>query len=223
MPKGTPNSNMGWIYVITCDLYDKENLKKIGFTDKAGCLEEEVRSSLLQRYATTLISPVILHLVKVSNPRRAEKRIFELLENFRVDKEIFKVTEVTSALQVIRQEFPPGHEGITKDVLEKLLCKIRKREKKLARDLPYQQSFSNWIRENKGPCNAQNQQNLNYFLNNMVNPCTVGTHFDWTKKPENQNALNMRMAHVRSSFEPNNWDCSDPNLQSFLKRLLVSV
>ena len=206
-------------------MYDKENIKKIGFTDKAGFLEEEVRNSLLQRYATTLISPVILQLVKVSNPRRAEKRIFALLENFRVDKEIFKVgtVEVNSAIQILRQEFPPGQEGIAKEDLEKLLCKIRKKEKKLARDLPYQQSFSNWIRENKGTCSVQNQQNLSYFVNNMVNPCTTGTHFDWTKKPENQNALNMRMAHVRSSFEPYNWDCSDSNLQSFFKRLLASV
>ena len=216
---------MGWIYVITCGMYDKENLKKIGFTDKVGFLEDEVRSSLLQRYATTLISPVILNLVKVSNPRKAERRTFDLLDIFRVDKEIFKVDthEVDAVLQLVQEEFPPGYEGITKDVLEKLLCRIRKKEKKLARDLSYQQTFSNWIHENKKTCSMQNQQILTFFLNNMMNPCTVGSHFDWTKKPENQNALNMRMACVRTSFEPNNWDCSDPNIHSFLKRLLVSV
>ncbi len=204
-------------------MYDNDNFKKIGFTDKAGLLEEEVRTSLLQRYATTLIYPRILQLVKVSNPRKAEKKIFEILEKFRIDKEIFKVDmgEVQSALLVIQKEFPPGYEGITKDDLEKMLCKIRKKEKKLARDLPYQQTFSNWIYENKSTCNFQNQQNLTYFINNMVNPCVTGSHFDWTKKPENQNALNSRMAHVRNSFQPNNWDCSDPNLQKFLKRLLT--
>jgi len=206
-------------------MYDNNNFKKIGFTEKVGLLEEEVRISLLQRYATTLIFPRILQLVKVSNPRKAEKKTFEILEKFRIDKEIFKVdiVDVQSALQVIQKEFPPGQTGITKDDLEKLLCKIRKKEKKLARDLPYQQTFSNWIRENKGTCNFQNQQNLTYFINNMVNPCVTGSHFDWTKKSENQNALNSRMAHVRNSFEPNNWDCSDPNIQGFLKKLLTSV
>ena len=57
----------------------------------------------------------------------------------------------------------------------------------------------------------------------MVNPCITGSHFDWTKRPENQNALNSRMAHVRNSFQPNNWDCSDPTIQEFLKKLLTSV
>ena len=217
---------MGWIYVITCDMYDNDNFKKIGFTEKIGILEEDVRTSLLQRYGTTLISPKILYLVKVSNPRKAEKKTFEILEKFRIDKEIFKVdiSEVHSALQVIQKEFPPGYEGISKDDLEKLLCKIRKREKKLARDLPYQQDFSQWINENKRILLSQNQQNLTFFINNMVNPCITGSHFDWTKRPENQNALNSRMAHVRNSFQPNiGWDCLDPNLHGFLKNLLTSV
>jgi len=206
-------------------MYDNTNFKKIGFTEKIGLLEEEVRTSLLQRYATTLICPRILQLVKVSNPRQAEKKTFEILEKFRIDKEIFKVdiAEIQLALQVIKKEFPPEQTGITKDNLEKLLCKIRKKENKLARDIPYQQTFSNWIYENKGTCNVINQQNLTYFINNMVNPCVIGSHFDWTKKPENQNALNSRMAHVRNSFQPNNWDCSDPNIQGFLKKLLTSV
>ena len=204
-------------------MYERDNLKKIGFTEKNGSLEEEVRTSLLQRYATTLMCPRILHLLKVSNPRRAEKRMFEILEKFRIEKEIFKVdvSDVQNALRVIQEEFPPGYEGITKDTLEKFLCKIRKRDKKLARDLPYQQSFSNWIYENKKVCSFQNQQNLTFFINNMVNPCVTGSHFDWTKRPENQNALNSRMAHVRNSFESNNWDCSDPKLHDFLKRLLT--
>ena len=216
---------MGWIYVITCDMYDNTNFKKIGFTEKIGLLEEEVRTSLLQRYATTLICPRILQLVKVSNPRQAEKKTFEILEKFRIDKEIFKVdiAEIQLALQVIQKEFSPDQTGITKDDLEKLLCKIRKKENKLARNLPYQQTFSNWIYENKRICSVQNQQNLTYFINNMVNPCMVGSHYDWTKKPENQNALNTRMANVRNSFQPNNWDCTDPNLQGFLKKLLTSV
>ena len=206
-------------------MYDNANFKKIGFTEKVGLLEEEVRTSLLQRYATTLICPRIVQLVKVSNPRKAEKKTFEILEKFRIDKEIFKVdiSDVQSALQVVQKEFPPEQTGITKDDLEKLLCKIRKKENKLARDLPYQRDFSQWIYENKGTCNFQNQQNLTYFINNMVNPCVTGSHFDWTKRPENQNALNSRMAHVRNSFQPNNWDCSDPNIQKFLKKLLTSV
>ena len=57
-------TKMGWIYVITCDMYDKDNLKKIGFTEKIGLLEEEVRTSLIQRYGTTLMSPKILYLIK---------------------------------------------------------------------------------------------------------------------------------------------------------------
>ena len=105
---------MGWIYVITCDMYDNENIKKIGYTDKIGILEEDVRTSLLQRYATTLICPRILQLIKVSNPRKAEKKTFEILKKFRFDKEIFKVdiSEVQSALQVIKKDVDDSKDKI---------------------------------------------------------------------------------------------------------------
>ena len=217
--------NTGWIYVITCEMYDRDNIKKIGFTEKIGILEEEVRTSLIQRYATTLMSPRLLQLVKVSNPRKAEKYIFALLEKYRVDKEIFKVdnTDITAAIQTLKSEFPPEYSGMTKDTLEKLLCKLRKKDKKLARDLQYSRQFSDYIHSNKSKCNSQNQQNLSCYLNNMPNPCIVGTNFDWTKRPENQNALRMRINNVNFAFQHNNWDCTDPNLHLFLKSLITSV
>ena len=40
---------IGWIYVISCDMYKKENIVKIGYTEKPDLIEEEVKISLLQR------------------------------------------------------------------------------------------------------------------------------------------------------------------------------
>lgn len=217
-------ANLGWIYVITCSMYDEKNYKKIGFTEKNGMLEEDVRTSLLQRYSTTLLNPVILSLVRVSSPRQAEKKIFTILEKYRIDKEVFciNLNEITPAIQVIQKDFSPSDQGINKDVLEKLLCKIRKKENKLTKDLMFQRSFCDWIYSNKSMCNQNNQSNLNCFINNMPNPCIVGTNFDWTKRPENQNALRMRKVHIIQSFEIYNWDRSDLNLHQFLKNLLTA-
>jgi hypothetical protein len=217
-----PNTNLGWIYVISCKMYEEKNYKKIGFTEKNGLLEEEVKSSLLQRYSTTLLDPSILSLVRVSSPRQAEKKIFSLLEKYRVDKEVFCIDyhDILPALQTIQKDFSPSEQGINKDVLEKLLCRIRKKENKLTKDLMIQKSFCDWIYSNKFMCNNNNQQILNCFLNNLPNPCIVGTNFDWTKRPENQNILIMRKAHILQSFEIHNWDRSDLNLHQFLKNLL---
>ena len=53
---------IGWIYVISCEMYKKENIVKIGYTEKPDLIEEEVKISLLQRYGTTLIDPYIISL-----------------------------------------------------------------------------------------------------------------------------------------------------------------
>ena len=217
--------NTGWIYVISCDLYDTQNIKKIDFTEKIGLLEDEVRTSLLQRYSTTLLSLRILHLVNVSNPRKAEKYIFELLKQFRVEKEIFKVDNniIDQNIHILKSIFPPEYSGITKETLDKLLSKLRKKDKKLAKDLQFYRHFSDFIYSNKAKLNPQNQQNISSFLNNMPNPCIVGTHFDWTKRSENQHIIQMRLNTVNFTFQNNNWDCTDSHLHFFLKSLISSV
>ena len=81
---------IGWIYVISCEMYKKENIVKIGYTEKPDLIEEEVKISLLQRYGTTLIDPYIISLTKVSNPKQAEKYVFTKLIDIKIKKEIFK-------------------------------------------------------------------------------------------------------------------------------------
>jgi hypothetical protein len=151
--------------------------------------------------------------------------MFELLKNFRVDKEIFKVDNdvVECNVHIVKSTFPPEYSGITKDTLEKLLCKIRKKDKKLAKDLQYSRQFSDYIQSNKMKLYSQNRNNLSYYCNNMPNPCILGTHFEWTKRPENHNILQMRINNVNFAFQHNNWDCTDPNLHMFLKSLISSV
>lgn len=217
---------IGWIYVISCEMYKKENIVKIGYTEKPDLIEEEVKISLLQRYGTTLIDPYIVSLTKVSNPKQAEKYVFTKLIDIKIKKEIFKadydnINNVISGLKSIFNPDVPYK--ITEDILEKLLCRLRKKSNKIARDLNYQQSFFSYIQNHKNVLSCGNQSILTYMLNNMPNPCSIGSHFDWTKKVENQSILKMRINCIEHTFIHNNWDRFDKELHAFLKKVLSSV
>jgi hypothetical protein len=217
---------IGWIYVITCEMYEKDGIVKIGYTEKPDLIEEEVKSSLIQRYGTTLLNPVVYSLTKVANPKQAEKHVFTELIDLKVKKEIFKseFTRIDSVLHGLRSLFNPDIPyKIPEELLEKLLARLRKKAPKIAKDISYQQCFFNWIQNNKGTLSSQNQCNVGYLLNNFPNPCVIGSHFDWTKRPENQPALKMRTVTVEQTFISNNWDRLDKQLHTFLKNLLTCV
>jgi hypothetical protein len=213
---------IGWIYVITCEMYKKDGIVKIGYTEKPDLIEEEVKTALIQRYGTTLLNPVVHSLTKVSNPKQAEKHVFTELIDLKIQKEIFKsdFTRIDSVICSLKKIFNPDIPyKIPEELLEKLLARLRKKASKIARDINYQQCFFNWVENNKSTLSFQNQNNLNYLLNNFPNPCTIGSHFDWTKKAENQPALNMRTLIVHQTFLSNNWDRFDKELNKFLKNL----
>ena len=91
---------IGWIYIITCEMYEKDGIVKIGYTEKPDLIEEEVKISLIQRYGTTLLNPQVYSLTKVSNPKQAEKHVFTELIDLKIKKEMFKsdFTRIDSVL-----------------------------------------------------------------------------------------------------------------------------
>uniref|UniRef100_A0A6C0AYC9 Bacteriophage T5 Orf172 DNA-binding domain-containing protein n=1 Tax=viral metagenome TaxID=1070528 RepID=A0A6C0AYC9_9ZZZZ len=217
---------LGWIYVITCDMYAKDGIVKIGYTEKPDLIEEEVRNALVQRYGTTLINPIIHSLTKVSNPKQAEKYVFTELIDLKIKKEIFKSDygRIDNVISSLKKDFNPDIPyKIPEELLEKLLCRLRKKSQKIAKDISYQQTFFAWIQNNKHNLSMQNICNFQYLLNNYPNPCSIGSHFDWTKKSENQSILKMRILTAEQTFLPNNWDRCDKQLHAFLKNLLNNV
>ena len=217
---------IGWLYAITCDMYEKEGIIKLGYTEKPHLIEEEVKSSLVQRYGTSLIEPRVKALLKVSNPRSAEKALFAKLIQFKQSNEIFKVdfNLVINALDEIKKQYNPDIPyTIDEVVLEKLLSRLRKKAKKISRDISYQQSMFDWMYTHTNVLGNINKQHLSYFVNNMPRPQVIGSHFDWTKRQENIPALRMREQSVIDVFTINNWDRNDKELHGFLKRLIDVV
>jgi hypothetical protein len=219
---------IGWIYVITCDLYDKEGIMKMGYTEKPDMLEEQVRSSLIQRYATTLISPRILALVKIAYPKEAEKALFEKLKEKKHAKEIFKCnfeTDISPVLSWLSNEFQADapHE-IRLEILEKLLCRLRKKTKAIVRDLSYQRRLFDYIQLNSNGLYSNNQSILYNLMNTMPHPNITRSDMEWFNIPENANIIPMRTMRVEFAFtNPHNWDRKDPKLHEFLKKILDTV
>lgn len=216
-------AKQGWIYAITCDMYERDGIIKLGYTEKPDFIEEEVRTSLMSRYATTLIQPKILALIKVAHPKEAEKALFAKLKDYKFAREIFKCDFdkcVVPALEWLKTEFDPIQPYmIREEVLEKLLNKLRKKHKKLAYDLTLAREVFNWISRESGTLTSRNHQHLNGFMNMFPNPYVINTTTEWHKIPENQTVVRMRLANTNQLFNLNNWDRYDPNLHPFLKRL----
>lgn len=86
---------MGYIYIISNPDY-QENTYKVGYTkNKNQNTKKDPRKSLKQRYSTySAYEPVIEELYEINddNCEQAEKILFELLKNYRVNKkrEFFK-------------------------------------------------------------------------------------------------------------------------------------
>ncbi len=209
--------------MITCELYIKDNLYKLGFTGQENLLEDEVKKSLIQRYSTSLYNPKLLIVVKVSHPRQAEKELFTKLIQYKKQNEIFQANYENTILPIlneIKKKFSSDIPyQINYIILEKLLVSIQKKDKKIAKDLELQQSLFNWIINNKQILNYQNQQQLSFLLNNFINPISIGSNFIWYKQNINLPILNIRSQIFRQTFEINNWDRSDQNLYEILKRL----
>lgn len=218
----------GWIYVVTCDMYDNEGILKMGYTEKPDMLEEQVRTALIQRYATTLINPRILALVRVAYPKEAEKALFEKLNEKKHAKEIFKCSfemDVSPILSWLTTEFHPDEPyEIRMEVLEKLLCRLRKKNKLLVRDLAHERRMFDHIQRHMNTLYPNNQSIMCNLMNNMPRPCVTRSDMEWFKIPENKHVLPTRTSHADYIFtNPNNWNRKDPELHAFLVRLLNNI
>ena len=82
----------GWIYCRSDGKCDGEY--KCGFT-KQGKTRQEAEQKLFERLRTDIRNPRIYHMVPVSNAPMSEKILFAWLSDYRVEREFFKVDDVS--------------------------------------------------------------------------------------------------------------------------------
>lgn len=211
----------GWIYVVSCDMYDKEGLLKIGFTAIQTPLDKEVEHALKKRYATTLISPRVQKLLYVHSPRQAERFLFERIKSYRYSHELFKIqySELEPHLIVTLNDFSPHTPFYMRhEVLEKNLKAFRKKIPKWSKNAQECTEFVNGVFDvingRRGDKVNLSQQNMS-CLNQLQSFRCCGD----INKLQQQ----IRGSELKFVFESNNWDRRDKNLPLFFKNVLIRI
>ena len=62
---------------------------KIGYTAQEGTIEE-AKIKITGRYKTYFYDPQLIKIIAVSDAHKAEKKIFEILKDYRMNGEFFK-------------------------------------------------------------------------------------------------------------------------------------
>jgi len=83
------NKMTGWIYCITNPLYKINDTYKLGYTSNKQTFEL-VKKCLIQRYSTYYPNVECIDLFQVKQPIQAEKKLFELLKDYKYSNEIIK-------------------------------------------------------------------------------------------------------------------------------------
>ncbi len=83
------NKMSGWIYCITNPLYKIDDTYKLGYTANKQTFEL-VKKCLIQRYSTYYPNVECIELFEVNHPIQAEKKLFELLKDYKYSNELIK-------------------------------------------------------------------------------------------------------------------------------------
>jgi hypothetical protein len=83
------NKMTGWIYCITNPLYKIDDTYKLGYTANKQTVEL-VKKALIQRYSTYYPNVECIDLFEVKQPLHAEKKLFELLKDYKYSNELIK-------------------------------------------------------------------------------------------------------------------------------------
>jgi hypothetical protein len=144
----------GFIYCITCPIYEIDDIYKLGYTAKVATIEE-VKSSLLIRYGTTLISPNCVSIFPVYQPNKAEKELFMMLKDYNIQNELFKAdynTIIDPALQKIRSKY---QEDKSNDLIKKY---VYRNHMNIAKKMVKNTDFKDELMKSLNTMNAENQQ-----------------------------------------------------------------
>lgn len=155
----------GWIYCITNSLYKMDDMYKLGYTANKKT-PELVKQHLIQRYGTYFPDVECIDLFEVKQPIQAEKKLFELLKDYKHNNEIYKADyEITikPQLEFIKNQYCCNNERIiTEQEKQKYKTKIVKKINNFTKHL-FQ--IQNYISSNLHKFNTQNSQILGNTFN----------------------------------------------------------
>lgn len=89
----------GWIYAVTCPMYEANGYIKLGMT--RGCADESgTRRALVSRYGTTLIDPKVIAVMRTEDRTESEQILFSKLAEYRLktQREIFVFDDMQVAI-----------------------------------------------------------------------------------------------------------------------------
>lgn len=122
----------GWIYCITNSLYKMDDMYKLGYTSNKQS-QEIVKQHLIQRYGTYFPDVEIIDLFEVKFPLQAERKLFELLKDYKNDNEIVKADFemiIKPQLECIQKLFHCNNERLmTEQEKQKYITKFTKKIK----------------------------------------------------------------------------------------------
>lgn len=213
----------GYIYCITNSHYKFDDTYKLGYT-AINLPLEDTKKKLLQRYETYFVNAECMMLFLVKQPINAEKKLFELLKDYNIQKEMFKAdyeTIIKPALEKIKVEF---NIDIKVDNKSKYIDKINKINKRIT-------YYSKNIRKLnificKQFCLMPNEK-LNQV--NSINIQNIRSKFENFENLTIQNCIGKQKIdkslydNLKRDFEfiLNNIDYDDVNLNLFLDNLLI--
>ena len=213
----------GYIYCITNSQYKFDDTYKLGYT-AINLPLEDVKKKLLQRYETYFVNAECIMLFLVKQPINAEKRLFELLKDYNIQKEMFKAdyeTIIKPALEKIKTEF---NIDIKVDNKNKYIGKINKITKKIAYYSRHIGNFIIFLNEQQNlydigdklsTINIQSIQMIRSYCERYDCMVNKNIHFKKSDKKIQYDLLNKNMEF---SFKCFDWD--DNNLNKFLDKLL---
>lgn len=148
----------GWIYCITNPLYKIDDVYKLGYTANKQT-PELVRQHLLQRYGTYFPDVECVDLFEVRQPIQAETHLFELLKDYKYQKEMYKADyemTIKPQLETIRQLYCNNvARVVSEQEKKKLKTRLTKRIKHFVKHLYRIQSH---IISNMSNFNQHNSQ-----------------------------------------------------------------
>lgn len=216
----------GYIYCITNPQYKIDDIYKLGYT-AINLPFEDVKKKLLQRYETYFINPECVELFLVNLPAKAEKKLFDLLNEYNIQKELFKCdfqTIIKPAIEKIKVEFSSN---IVEDKKDKYIAKIRRIIKKIPAFSKKTRDFSIFINRDCNDLfeklNSKNRVSINNFLmqfSNYESQLIMWSRNGSTKEKQYKKKQLIDDLTMNISYVVNNFDWNDDNLNSFITRIL---
>ena len=216
----------GYIYCITNPQYINDDIYKLGYT-AINLPFEDVKKKLLLRYETYFISPECVELFLVNLPVKAEKKLFDLLSPYNIQKELFKCdfeTIIKPAMEEIKVEF---NSNIVENKKDKYIAKIRRIIKKIPTYSKKTRDLSIFINRDCNDLfqklNSKNRVSINNFLmefSNYESQLFMWNRNGTAKEKQNKKKQLIDDLTMKISIIVNNFDWNDDNLNAFITRLL---